>query len=357
MERKKKQNRKKLRTLILVLFLTITMFGTSTYAWFTANRNVTINSLDVHVEASNGLQISTDASSWKSVITNADITEGAYTGNANMLPANLTAVSTDGTVSTSGANVGRLTMYKSIIDNDATTGDYTITTQVDTETAGTAGNFIAFDVFLRVDEDRPIYMTNASNVIADGTDKGLKNAARVAFVMVGHGESTDTAANLASAQYATANMPAKAIIWEPNATTHSALVTSSVASEYGVTLNDQTTRTTYYGINTTISNPLFLIPVVNPNKLDDFLPDTTENATARAAYTGISAAVTPDIVTATGDNAYHQAFNLTAGVTKMRIYMWLEGQDIDCENGATGSDIIFNLQFSTDSSAPVPSGG
>ena len=31
--------------------------------------------------------------------------------------------------------------------------------------------------------------------------------------------------------------------------------------------------------------------------------------------------------------------------------MWIEGQDIDCENNATGSDISFKVQFSTQSSA------
>ena len=31
--------------------------------------------------------------------------------------------------------------------------------------------------------------------------------------------------------------------------------------------------------------------------------------------------------------------------------MWIEGQDIDCENGATGSNITFNVQLSTNSSA------
>ena len=42
---------------------------------------------------------------------------------------------------------------------------------------------------------------------------------------------------------------------------------------------------------------------------------------------------------------YKQVFSLTAGVTKMRIYMWIEGQDIDCENYATGASISYNLQF------------
>ena len=38
---------------------------------------------------------------------------------------------------------------------------------------------------------------------------------------------------------------------------------------------------------------------------------------------------------------------LTAGVTKIRVYMWVEGQDVDCENSASGATINFDLQFTT----------
>ncbi len=344
MKKKKENKRKKMRTLILLLFLTITMFGASTYAWFTANRMVTINSLDVHVEASNGLQISTDAVAWKSVITNTDILQNAYANNVNMVPSSVTAVSTDGTVN---ADTRGIDMYKSIIGNDSATGDYNIKAELDTEAAGTTGNFIAFDVFLRVDEDKDIYMTNASNVVAKGDDKGLKNASRIAFVPVGHGASTLSSAELIALKYSTADMPSKAIIWEPNATTHTDLVVASVAPEYKVSLNNASggTRTKYYGLKTAIADPMLLIPVVNPDSI-------TDSAQA-APYRAVSSEVTPDIVTAAGNTNYVKAFNLKAGVTKMRIYMWLEGQDIDCENGATGSDVTYNLQFSTDSSAPV----
>ena len=31
--------------------------------------------------------------------------------------------------------------------------------------------------------------------------------------------------------------------------------------------------------------------------------------------------------------------------------MWIEGQDVDCENNASGGNIQFNLQMSTNSSA------
>ena len=66
--KKNEKKRRKLRTLILLLFLTIIMFGTSTYAWFTANQTVTIQSINVHVETSDGIKISTNGSTWKSII-------------------------------------------------------------------------------------------------------------------------------------------------------------------------------------------------------------------------------------------------------------------------------------------------
>ena len=49
--------------------------------------------------------------------------------------------------------------------------------------------------------------------------------------------------------------------------------------------------------------------------------------------------------------AYINAFDVAEGVTKVRIYMWIEGQDVDCEDHASGSALTYNLQFSIDSSA------
>ena len=142
----KKKKEKKLRSLFLLLFLTIIMLGTATYAWFTANQVVTIQALDLQVEASNGLQISTDAVTWKSVITNNDITSGAYSGAVNQVPTSVTAVSSDGTVSG-----GRLNMYLGTITNDETTGDYLIASTKQTDVNGANGYYIAFDVFLKTD--------------------------------------------------------------------------------------------------------------------------------------------------------------------------------------------------------------
>ena len=36
---------------------------------------------------------------------------------------------------------------------------------------------------------------------------------------------------------------------------------------------------------------------------------------------------------------------LLKGVTKFRIYWWVEGQDVDAENNATGTAMRLNLEF------------
>jgi len=326
---KKEEKKRKLRTLILLLFLTIIMFGTSTYAWFTANRVVTINSLDVHVEASNGIQISTDGESWKSVITNLDIISGAYTGAVNQVPTNVTAVSTDASTVTAA---GRLNMYSAVVDTNETTGDYTIETTLETDTAGTEGKYIAFDIFLRVDTTQMVYLTPESDVVVatGSTEKGLKNAARVAFVNLGHTESTSALNTITGLNTGTSS---SVILWEPNVEAHEAIITGAtgVAHDMGVALNQTGgvyDRVPYRGVSAATSTPLDLKQVVSQT-------------------TAITTAVTPTITTTSSNTATNQFANLTAGITKYRVYMWIEGQDIDCDNSATGTNISYKVQLST----------
>ena len=50
-------------------------------------------------------------------------------------------------------------------------------------------------------------------------------------------------------------------------------------------------------------------------------------------------------------STYLNAFNVAEGITKVRIYMWIEGQDVDCEDRASGGALTYNLQFSIDANA------
>ena len=340
-KKKKEQRKRKLRTLILLLFLTIIMFGTSTYAWFTANKVVTINSLDVHVEAAGGIQISTNARDWKSVITNNDIRTGYSYGegnsavaSVNQVPTEVTAVSSDCVpVTATGADKGRINMYSSDIDNDASDGEYVIKTIKETDTNGSSGKYIAFDIFLRVDQTQTVYLTSESDVtvVSTSSDRGLQNSARIAFVELGTGSTSADAATLAALNSPTAS---GITVWEPNFDKHSDVVVNSVAPDYGVTLTSTGTGTyaavPYRGVNQAITSYQKLKGTVN------------------GTITTGTTAVTPGIRTPGSNNTYNVFYsNMPEGVTKFRVYMWIEGQDIDCENNATGSDISFKVQLST----------
>ena len=335
-KKKKEERKKKFRSLILLLFITIIMFGTSTYAWFTANRVVTISSINVNVEASNGIQISTDAVNWKSVLTNDDITENAYTGAPNYLPDVVTNVSSAGEVDTAH---DIMKMFKSTITSATTStstynaGDYVLTAEPDSDDSG---HYVAFDIFLRVDTTSTIYLTSESDVTSlDTTDKGLKNAARVGFVYLGHGDSDDDSEDLIDLTLVgLANAPTTAIIWEPNVDAHSTIVQNSVSQDYAINVSGSSVA--YYGISDTIAT------------------ETNLKSIVKNGLSGKTVAMSPDIKTTENNTAYNQIFVLQAGVTKYRVYMWIEGQDIDCDNSATGSHIAFDVQLSTESG---PSGG
>ena len=350
------KNRRKLRTLVLLLFLTIIMFGTSTYAWFTANRRVAITSIDVHVETSDGIQISTNGSTWKSVITRDDILTNKYSGADNFIPNTLDAVSTDGTViDNSTANTRKLDFYYSNIGTNETTGRYTINTlQVNEATDKT--KFVAFDIFLKVSSNKTVYLNTADSqssvVVKEGTtDIGLKNAARMGFVKIGEAASTAEVSAITNAYYSS-NAPA-AKIWEPNNDTHSTAVINSVATEYGITLTETGTNTglynpiSYCGVTAAISSSADLINTVKCTEGTGTNTTTMQTGTVtntNGEYSTSGTLLSTPNTLATGTR--YIPFTLNAGITKMRIYMWIEGQDLDCENNASGSDITFNLEFS-----------
>lgn len=371
MKESKKQNKKRrrLRTLILLLFLTIIMLGTSTYAWFTSNRIVSIERIDVHVETSDGLQISTNGSTWKSVITKNDIKTGAYGSANNFIPETLDAVSTNGGTTPDGTAKRRtMNFFSSKIGTDATSGAYTIyTLPVDESTDKT--KFIAFDIFLKVSSPKAVYINSADShsevVMKDGsTDRGLKNAARIGFVPIGEAEATDTVETITQAYYTSDAKPVK--IWEPNNDVHSTAVVNSVGIEYGFTGSNALTATgstpvTYYGMITAI-------PQAKPQNLINTVNGTTtqydSTTFSEAMSTGTVTDGTPEYSTsgillstpltlATGKD--YKIFDLAAGITKMRVYMWIEGQDIDCENNASGTDITYYLELSIRETAETPS--
>ena len=75
MENKQKNPRKRLNSLILLVAFTAIMLIISTYAWFSAQKNVTIGGLKGVVNVAEGLEISLDAEHWSQEVNFANYTD------------------------------------------------------------------------------------------------------------------------------------------------------------------------------------------------------------------------------------------------------------------------------------------
>ncbi len=325
MAKKKTKKNQKVSSLLLLLLVTAVGLSTVAYAWFTSNKTVKIGTLDVHVEAQNGIQISADAVNWKTVLVNEDI-EAGYGTDTNQLPESMEAVSTSGRIDSNGF----MEMYYGLVDS-LEDGTPILTATKTTETKGTSGRFIAFDAFIKVETETTVELTSLSNVVPkEGTrDLGLQNSARVAFVIEGNAPVTEETSTIRALKSTSRN---DVKIWEPNYDVHTNTGVIAARDTYGITTTATgADRIPYDGL---------MAPI--PENLESPVLVSESNATDNATYfesTPISYA-TPKV-----NNANVTAFTLQPGVTKIRFYMWVEGQDVDCENNASGTNINYNIQL------------
>ena len=225
--------------------------------------------------------------------------------------------------------------YGQVAANDA--GDWYLSANKSVEANGTTGKFIAFDLFIKSDTTSNFYMTPNSKVsTADEDDKGIKNASRVAYVVLGNTTADDTVANIQ--KLGTTGAAASPVyLWEPNYDVHKTNAIAHARDTYGLTITEgpDAERVNYDGIMAEV--PVDTVKVGEAN--------ATKHATQFKA-------VTSNYLTTAANANYTQIFGITAGVTKVRIYMWVEGQDVDCENSASGGNINYDLQFTTTQPAP-----
>ena len=330
----KKEKKKKRRLLILIFLMLMTglLLSTSTYAWFTANQTVTVGTLTVNVEAQNGIQISADGTTWKSIVQTEDLKgvhATTYTSSVNQIPESMEPVSTGGNVDANG----KMEMFYGVVaSNNA--GQYILTATKDEEAEGTTGKFIAFDLFFKVDADTEIFLTTNSGVTTeDAADTGIKNASRIAFVVLGNAAEGSAVSTI---QGLNAGTSSPVYIWEPNYDVHTPAAISHAYDNYGVVTTETGGSVLAYDgvIDAVADTDNVVIKQANPNAYS-----TTWGTKFKA--------VVPSYTTVYDFSEKQQIFSLQKGVTKVRVYMWIEGQDVDCENSASGGTISYDLQITT----------
>ena len=325
---KKRKKSKKIFIAILMILFTGVILTASTYAWFTANKTVTVSEIDVNVTTSEGLQISTDASTWKTVISNDDITGVTYEGSTNQLPGQTASIKPTSTVGEIDTATGFMKMFVGDVTSNAS-GDYILTATQSIETKSTTtGDFVVFDLFFQTNAAASVYLTSNSTVGSVGTATGIQNASRVGFVVQGHADVGSDAATIRALK---SDGTVPAVIWEPNNDVHTAAAVKHAADVYQISTQQAgAPKLAYKGVKKDIYK--------------------TANIPLNSAETEYFADVKPNISTTVAGipkEKYERVFDLEAGVTKVRIYMWVEGQDVDCEDNASGGSVAYNLQFST----------
>lgn len=340
MKKKTKASKQRLNNLLMILLLTAVLLIMSTYAWFTANRTVNIDAIDVKVATSSGLQISADGITWKTVLTKDDVFSAynTYGSSVNQLPSIMAPVSSALELDDNGHLKMFFGKVEANLDTDSDTyGQYLLTSTLQTDVASNSvvttgefdkGYYMAFDVFLKVEtEATELYMSGS--VTEPNTVKGLANAARVALIK---GPNTAAVDATSGEIQALPTAGGKVMMWEPNADSHTINGVNNATSLGWATLTAGE------------GNPTVKYDGVKAEKSGVVLSEATSAKDADSF-----AAVTPTWSTAkTGIPSMSMEGGLAAGVTKYRIYLWVEGQDVDCENNASGTDIQYDLSFSLD---------
>lgn len=323
--RKKKKEEKK-RKLILIIFLfvfSLIILSSATYAWFSANKNALIDSIDINVATVNGIQISADAINWDNELTIDELHDASktYRNALNQFPLTLYGVSTDGSVTN-----GTLNMYYGMVHED-NNGNFYITSRQEHEINCVGDeecdghHYVAFDIFVLATIPTDLVITSNSKMIdRENTDTGGQNAARIAFVYEG---TVGDTASVSAAQNQLSGT--KSIIWEPNYDVHTEGGIKNAQKFYGLSLS-QTGGS--------------LVPYVGINQ--EFTEEVPFGETKNSRY---FTPMRPDIATTVGYDKNQDLMRIPAGVSKIRIYLWLEGEDVDFENKAADGKLRLDLEL------------
>lgn len=378
MKEKNTKNKKKseLNAMFFIILIALVMFIISTYAWFSTQKNVSITNLSGTVEVAEGLEISLDAEKWSNglVLGTEDgqlsIIDDAYSGHHNLSPSEMLPVSTLGTVS---GNQADLKMLRGKITNSKELSEIKETVEGETQPASsTYPGYFAFDVFLKnsskdANKDDELQLNYDSSLEILETEKsatGLQNTARVAFalyngttdVMSGKDEILKQTAGIgvgAATPYIT-----NVAIWEPNSNDHVQYIvdnnnkvtwSAGDAAKYapheigdgrkGFDLNTQIP--TYALKDSSVSGSIDDIYKWDGSEANVQKQNTLQTTKKSESDYTIKEGV-QDLVSTTDGTT---KFTIPASkICRLRIYLWLEGQDVDCINYAShGGGIKVNI--------------
>lgn len=290
---------------IAMLIVSAIVLTSATYAWFSMAKRVEVESMELNVTSPEGIQISANTSAFTTKLTVNDINGTsstrfkAYDGNTNNIPETMKPYST----SMEGEGT-KIKWFDGAINETQTRIQIT---RLNNEYGS---GLTAFDLFVKVKDAQTIKFGSTTVTCADNPE--VVTAMRVALVSFGTVKEKADAAEIQS------GVPGDKTTYELDANNHTATVNELVAA--GKTIPSAVTIR-YPGTSTLNSN--FNNIVTNEDYVYTIRGKLAQSASAAT-------------------------INVGAGITHLRVYMWMEGNDVDCANDVAGSTINFNLVLEID---------
>ncbi len=371
-----KKKKTKIFLLIFTIFSTAMTLIVSTYSWFVGISTVNVSEFNVSISAVDGLQLSLDGSTWtKDTLTiSKSAIEQAYNNNTNKWPDSLIPISSSGAMN---ASVSRIKFYDKQSLTPTAGGYRIVANQIDNYTNTEANGYIVFDLFIKnggggaldsTINGEDIFLSGDSNVYVpvSGTtpNYGAANSIRVGFFRIGYLGINASSQNIQNINCSTSGdcgwgpSGASSVrqthqwnIWEPNANKH----TDNLTSYYNRACKQRDAN----GYTDNFCIPLETGTHKVTYSIQDSITSTDEvdiyDGINNNGYTGSSTKLislnTYKTSDATSNGAGKQKLIELPGnsITKVRVYIWLEGQDIDNYDLITkNQSLTINFGFTKD---------
>ena len=380
-----KRRNRKLRNLMFVCAICAIVLAASTYAWFTGLQEVKVNPFQVEIAAADSLQLSLNGEQWSETISftdEADLKSKSYGGGTSVNWPKYKRPGTDievnglvpvSTIGIFNKDKSELKLFEKQSMTTSSGGYRLLANEINYADQNRQKGYLAFDLFVKnfsgtqyitsedpndISSEEAIYLTPSSAVtVGEGgvQDAGIENSVRVAFAQVGRISANETTPGNITGMSCTSGSGATGIcrdaqIWEPNDTKH---VTTAL-NWYNTSCRKrdnssgnflETNCETITGAVPTYSIAKAINPNPNADKKDivdiydgleynGYTNNTIKETDPGFNRNQLKPLVAVDTFTDTEKNfkgVDRPSFMTLApnSITKVRVYVYIEGQDID----------------------------
>lgn len=335
---------KKGKIIFIVTFFIGIIFLFATYAWFSASLNVKIKFFNIKVSTDTGLFISLDGVNFSDSIEISresliyDVTR-LYPNHTNQWSNNgLWSVSSNGI---SSPNNDKFDVYAGSMgkytDKARRGTRFVNTTLIREDKPSEYSNYVAFDIFLKNVSGSPykdnLYLGSGTYIEFDDTldaetkekMEDIMNSIRLGFVKIGE---TTLKADVPTIQNLQCNNECISLIYEPNSMVHNE-ESIAAAKEFGITLVNNTYVPTY-GV------------IKSGSRLDHKSGLISSSGDFDREHFALQETIKEEDMS-------KPMFQIPNGITKVRVYLWIEGQDIDAlEVHSEGAPLNLSLDLEKD---------